>query len=69
MHQSLMQWQGDQIEIVPADRSVNVANADLFVWEMEGVDCLSGNLWEGGYLNVSDCDIQSVGDGEPQLLL
>nr|AAM08865.1 Putative retroelement [Oryza sativa Japonica Group] len=35
MHQSLIQWQGDKIEIVPADRSVNVASADLALWEMD----------------------------------
>jgi hypothetical protein len=28
MHQCLMQWQGDQVEIVQADRTVHVANAD-----------------------------------------
>nr|CAD40005.3 OSJNBb0052B05.8 [Oryza sativa Japonica Group]CAE75890.1 B1234D02.14 [Oryza sativa Japonica Group] len=36
MHQCLIQWQGDKIEIVPADRSVNVASADLALWEMDG---------------------------------
>lgn len=69
MHQSLIQWQGDKIEVVPTNRSVNVANADLSVWEMDGIDCLSGKIWQGDYLKVFDCDIQPVGDGEPQLLL
>nr|AAM08874.1 Hypothetical protein with similarity to putative retroelements [Oryza sativa Japonica Group] len=69
MHQSLIQWQGDQIEVVLADRSVNVANADLTIWEMDVIDCLSRNVWEGGYLKVSDHDIQLIGGEEPQLLL
>lgn len=69
VHQSLIQWQGDHIEIVPADRSINVADADLTIWEMDGVDCLSGKVWDGGYLKVFDCDIQPVGDVDPQLLL
>jgi hypothetical protein len=65
MHQSLIQWQGDKIEVVPADRSVHVANADLSVWEMDGIDCLSGKIWQGDYLKASDCGIQPIGDGEP----
>ena len=68
MHHSLIQWQGDKVEVVPADRSVNVANADLTVWEMDGIDCLSGKVWEGEFLRVSDFDIQPIGDEEPQLL-
>jgi hypothetical protein len=44
MHQCMIQWQGDKIEIVPADRSVNVASADLALWEMDCIDCLSGNM-------------------------
>ena len=69
MHQCLIQWQGDKIEIVPADRSVNVASADLTIWEMDGIDCLSAKVWEGGYLKMFDCDIQPVEDGDPKLLL
>ena len=69
MHQCLIQWQGDKIEIVPADRLVNVANADLALWEMDGIDCLSGKVWDGDFLKVSDSDIQPIEDGEPKLLL
>ena len=50
MHQSLIQWQGNKIEVVPTDWSVNVASADLTVWEMDGIDCQSGKIWEGGFL-------------------
>ncbi|BAH91146.1 Os01g0554100, partial [Oryza sativa Japonica Group] len=69
MHQCLIQWQGDKIEVVPADRSVNVASADLALWEMDGLDCLSGKVWDGDFLKVSDSDIQPIEDGEPKLLL
>ena len=41
MHQVLLQWIGDQVEIVPADMTVNVATADLDPWQIEGTDCLS----------------------------
>nr|ABA97725.2 retrotransposon protein, putative, unclassified [Oryza sativa Japonica Group] len=54
MHQCLIQWQGDKIEIVPADRSVNVASADLALWEMDGLDCLSGKVWDGDFLKMEN---------------
>ncbi len=38
MHQCVIQWQGDKIEIVLADRSVNVASVNLALWEMDGID-------------------------------
>lgn len=69
MHQSLIQWQGDQVEIVQADKSVNVTIVDLSIWKIEGIDCLSGKVWECDFLKVSDCNIQSISDGEPQLLI
>ncbi len=69
MHQCLIQWQGDKIEIVLADRSVNVASADLVLWEIDGLDCLSGKVWDGDFLKVSASDIQPLEDGEPKLLL
>jgi hypothetical protein len=68
MHQYLIQWQGDKVEIVPANRSVNVASADLALWEMDGLDCLSGKVWNGDFLKVSDSDIQPIEDGESKLL-
>ncbi len=68
MHQCLIQWQGDQVEIVQADRSVHLANADLAVWEMEGIDCLSGRVWDADFLKVTDCDIEMIEDQDKQLL-
>ena len=68
MHQCLIQWQREKIEIVPADMSVNVTSADLALWEMDGIDCLSRKVWDGDFLKVSDCDIQPIEDGEPKLL-
>jgi hypothetical protein len=57
MHQCLIQWQCNKIEIVPANRTVNVASADLALWEMDGLDCLSGKVWDGDFLKVFDSDI------------
>ena len=60
MHQSLIQWHGDIVEAVPADDSVSVATADLPIWETDGIDCLSGKVWEENFLNVSDHDIKPI---------
>jgi hypothetical protein len=68
MHQCLIEWQGDKIEIMPADRSVNVASADLALWEMDGINCMSGKVWDGDFQKVSDCDMQPIEDGDPKLL-
>ena len=62
MHQVLLQWLGDQVEIVPADTTVNVATADLDPWQIEGRDCLSGRAWKGQYLNVTEQDVEIVGE-------
>ena len=44
MHQALVQWIGDDIEIVHADDSVSVATAKLAFWEYDGFYCLSGKI-------------------------
>ena len=69
MHQSLIQWDGDQIEIVQADKSVNVAIADLSIWELKGIECISGTAWEGEFLDVTSDGIQPIVDGACSLRL
>ena len=54
MHQCLIQWQGDNVEIVQADTSVSVATADPAYWEFEDCKCFSGRVWEGGVIKISD---------------
>ena len=39
---------------MPADRSVNVAIADLSMSELRGIERISRTDWEGDYLEVSD---------------
>jgi hypothetical protein len=50
MHQCLIQWQGDNVEVVQADRSVSVATTDPAYWEFEDYKCFSSRVWEGGVL-------------------
>jgi hypothetical protein len=53
LHQFLIQWVGDDIEVVHADTSACVAMADSSIWTHEDVKCLSG-------LDLSDYDFLSV---------
>lgn len=54
MHQCLIQWHDDNIEVVQADTSVSVAIANLAYWELEDCECFSGKPWEGGPIKIND---------------
>ena len=60
MHQCLIQWHRDDVELVRADESVSIAIADLVYWELEDFKCFSGKLWEGGFIRVNDESQQSI---------
>jgi hypothetical protein len=53
LHQFLIQWVGEKVEIVHADVSVCVVTADSSSWSHYNIKCLSGQY-------ISDCDIVSV---------
>jgi hypothetical protein len=42
MHQQLIQWVDDDIEVVQADDSVSVTNVEPAFWEYQGIDCFLG---------------------------
>ena len=42
MHRCLIQWDGDEVEVVPADESFGVSLADAQLWVPDGAECLSG---------------------------
>ena len=54
MHQCLIQWHGDDVELVRADESVSIATADLVFWELGDFECFSAKLWEGGFIKISN---------------
>ena len=60
MHQCLIQWHGDDVELVHADDSVSIATIDLVYWELEDFKCFSGKLWEGGFININDESQQPI---------
>ena len=67
MHQCLVQWIGDTVEVVSADSSFSIASAEAQTWSYEKVKCLSGQTWETDFLKVADYEvepIQAVGASE-----
>jgi hypothetical protein len=65
MHQCLVQWVGDKIEIVPGDSSHVIASAESDTYEW--TRCISGEVWEKDFLKVADYEIppiQAVGSDE-----
>jgi len=54
MHQCLIQWHGDNVELVHADDSMRIATADPMYWELENFEYFSGKRWEGGFIRIND---------------
>jgi hypothetical protein len=54
MHQCIIQWIGDAIEVVQANTFVTIVAADLTGWNFEGIKCFSSKIWEEGIINISD---------------
>jgi hypothetical protein len=64
MHQQLVQWVDDDVEVVQADDSVSVTNVEPAFWEYQGIDCFSGKDWGEGPVEPVSSDqqpIQAVG--------
>jgi hypothetical protein len=47
MHQCLIQWDGDEVDVVHADDSVEVSHAAMSVWDAEDQELISGISLEG----------------------
>ena len=54
MYQCLIQWHGDNVELVHADDSVSIATADPMYWELEDFECFSSKQGEGGFIRIND---------------
>ena len=54
MHQCLIQWHGDDVELVCANESVSIAIADPVFWELGDFKCFSSKSWEGGFIKISN---------------
>jgi hypothetical protein len=60
MHQQLVQWVDDDVEVVQADDSVSVANVELAFLEYQGIDCFSGKDWGEGPVEPVSSDQQPI---------
>ena len=49
MHQCLVQWDGNEVEVVRADDSSEVSLTDMNAWDAEGQVLISGIV-------IEDCD-------------
>jgi hypothetical protein len=64
MHQQLVQWVDDEVEVVQADDLVSMGNVEPAFWEYQGIDCFSGKDWGEGPVEPVSSDqqpIQAVG--------
>jgi hypothetical protein len=64
MHQQLVQWVDDDVEVVQADDLVSVANVEPAFREYQRIDCFSGKDWGEGPVELFSSDqqpIQAVG--------
>ena len=65
MHQCLVQWVRDKIEVVPSDSSYIITSTESDTYER--TKCISGKAWEKDFLRVVDYEIppiQAVGSDE-----
>jgi hypothetical protein len=47
MHQCLIQWDGDEVEVVHADDSIEIPHAAMSIWDAEDEETISGISLEG----------------------
>jgi hypothetical protein len=60
MHQQLVQWVDDDVQVVQADDSVSLANVEPAFWEYQGIDCFSGKDWGEGPVEPVSSDQQPI---------
>jgi hypothetical protein len=54
MHQSLIKWIGDDVEVILADSSVSISCARTDESNFEGMKYFSGKVYEGDVIKVFD---------------
>jgi antirestriction protein len=47
MHQCLIQWDGDEVEVIHVDDSIEISLAAMSVWDVEDQEPISGISLEG----------------------
>ena len=64
MHQCLIQWVDDNVEIVSADSSFSVASAEAHTVSYDRMNCLSGQAWEKDFFRMADYEVTLVKSGD-----
>ena len=64
MHQCLIQWVDDTVEIVSADSSFSVASAEAHIVSYDRMNCLSGQEWEKDFFRMADYEVTSAKAGD-----
>jgi hypothetical protein len=59
MHQCLIQWIGDVVEVVATDSSFSIASAEACEESYEKMKCFSVQAWETEFLKVADYEMSS----------
>ena len=60
MHQCLIQWHGNDVELVHADESISIATTNLVFSELGDFECFSGKTWGGGFIRINNEGQQPV---------
>jgi hypothetical protein len=60
MHQGIIQWIRDSVEMVKGETSLTVAATEAQGWIYDRVSCISGKTWDTKYLNVSNFELKPV---------
>ena len=60
MHQCLIQWHGDDVELVRADESVSITTADPVYWGLEDFEYFFGKLWKVGFIKIGNENQQPI---------
>ena len=64
MHQCLIQWVDDTVEIVSVDSSFSVASAEAHIVSYDQMNCLSDQAWEKDFFWMADYEVTSVKSGD-----
>ena len=64
MHQCLIQWVDDTVEIVLADSSFSVASAEAHIVSYDWMNCFSGQAWEKDFFRMADYRVTSEKSGD-----
>ena len=60
MHQCLVQWVGDSVEVVKADAPFSIATAEALPWNYDQVICISGQAIDSDFLRMADFGMQPI---------